>query len=235
MKIVLIGYGAMGRIVERLALEAGHEVAVAPSSDGTERKFDALVDALRGHDSAIDFSVAGAVPTNVKACMEAGVALVEGTTGWKEHEADVRRIVEDAGGAMVHGANFSIGVNLFYRVVQYAAGLFAPIREYDAFITEAHHKRKRDALSGTALVIQKLVEAESGTEVEVSSTRAGYIPGTHTVGFDSDADQITLSHVARSREGFAHGAVFAADWIAGRKGYFDFSAAIEDLVQRKVR
>jgi len=92
-----------------------------------------------------------------------------------------------------------------------------------------------DALSGTALVIQKLVEAESGTEVEVSSTRAGYIPGTHTVGFDSDTDQITLSHVARSREGFAHGAVFAAEWIAGRKGYFEFSAAIEDLVQRKVR
>jgi 4-hydroxy-tetrahydrodipicolinate reductase len=235
MKIVLIGYGAMGHIVERLALEDGHEVAVAPSSDGTERKFDALVDALRGHDAAIDFSVADAVPTNVKACMEAGVALVEGTTGWKEHETEVRRMVEDAGGAMVHGANFSIGVNLFYRIVQYAAGLFAPIREYDAFITEAHHKRKRDAPSGSALVIQKLVEAESGTKVEVSSTRAGYIPGTHSVGFDSNADQITLSHVARSREGFAYGAVFAAEWIAGRKGYFEFSAAIEDLVQRKVQ
>jgi 4-hydroxy-tetrahydrodipicolinate reductase len=143
--------------------------------------------------------------------------------------------VEEAGGAMVHGANFSIGVNLFYRIAQYAAGLFAPIREYDAFITEAHHKRKRDAPSGTALAIQKLVEAEAGTKVEVSSTRAGYIPGTHTVGFDSNADQITLSHVARSREGFAHGAVFAAEWIAGRKGYFEFDAAIEDLVQRKVR
>jgi len=235
MKIVLIGYGAMGRLVERLALEAGHEVTVAPSTDSAGRTFDTFVNALRGHDVAIDFSVADAVPLNVRACMDAGVALVEGTTGWKDQESEVRRIVEDAGGAMVHGANFSIGVNLFYRIAQYAAGLFVPIREYDAFITEAHHKRKRDAPSGTALVIKKLVEAELGTEVEVSSTRGGYIPGTHTVGFDSNADQITLSHVARSREGFAHGAVFAAEWIAGRKGYFEFAVAIEDLVQRKVR
>ena len=225
----------MGRLVERLAIEAGHEVDVARSSTGVERPFPTLVDALKGHDAAIDFSVGAAVLSNVKACMEAGVALVEGATGWNDQQPEIRRLVEDANGSMIHGANFSVGVNLFYRISRYAGSLFAQVQEYDAFISEAHHKRKLDAPSGTALVIQRLLQAEYKTPLEITSTRGGYIPGAHTVTFDSNADQITLTHVARSREGFAHGAIFAAEWIVNRRGFFEFEAAIEDLVQRKAR
>jgi 4-hydroxy-tetrahydrodipicolinate reductase len=220
----------MGKLVQRLATEAGHEVAVAPSLRGADRSVAALADFIKGHDVAVDFSVADAVGTNVHACMEAGVPLVEGTTGWKDWEEEIRRIVEEKVGAFVYGANFSVGVNLFYLIAEQAAKLFGPITEYDFFIEEAHHKRKRDAPSGTALVLKDLAEKASGRNIPVSSTRAGYIPGTHTIAFDSIADQITLTHTARSREGFARGAILAAEWIKGRKGFYEFSKVIEQML-----
>jgi 4-hydroxy-tetrahydrodipicolinate reductase len=135
--------------------------------------------------------------------------------------------------AMVYGANFSIGVNLFYRIAQQAAALFSAVDGYAPFIEEAHHNRKRDAPSGTALKLRDLMSEHLGPDIPTSSTRAGYIPGTHRVGFDSEADQILLTHTARSRQGFANGALLAAHWIIGRTGVFEFSEVIEEILTRR--
>jgi 4-hydroxy-tetrahydrodipicolinate reductase len=235
MKIALIGYGAMGRLVEERARAAGHEVAlVLTSKDGAGGPSE-LGEKLRGLEAAIDFSVAGAVQTNAEACARAGVPLVTGTTGWREEEDAVRRLVEEHGGALVYGANFSIGVNLFYRVVARAAELFSRFDAYGPFIEEAHHARKRDAPSGTALKLRDLVAAHYESEVPVASTRAGHIPGTHRVGFDSVADQITLEHTARSREGFAAGAIAAAQWIQSRRGVYEFTEMIDEILGTEKR
>jgi 4-hydroxy-tetrahydrodipicolinate reductase len=190
-----------------------------------------LAGRLRGHDAAIDFSVADAVVTNVEACARASVPLVEGTTGWSAHLPEVRSIVERETGALIYGANFSVGVNLFYRVAARAAELFGAFDDYAAFIEEAHHARKRDAPSGTALRLRDIISAQQGgRDIPVASTRAGHIPGTHRVGFDSVADQITLTHTARSREGFAAGAIVAARWIQGRRGVYEFSETIDEIL-----
>ena len=209
MKLALIGNGAMGRLVSTQARNAGHEIgAVLTSRDGT-RSIDELTDHLRGHDAAIDFSISNVVMRNIEACASAGVPLIEGTTGWPANEPRVRQLVGDSG-ALVYGANFSVGANLFYRVVEHAASLFASAPEYGPFVEESHHARKRDAPSGTALRLQDLLRQELRRDIPIASTRAGYIPGTHRVGFDSPADQVTLTHTARSREGFAAGALLAA-------------------------
>jgi 4-hydroxy-tetrahydrodipicolinate reductase len=159
------------------------------------------------------------------------VPLVEGTTGWG-HVEPAKGIVEQHGSALVYGANFSIGVNIFYRIVKQAAQLFASVDQYAPFIEEAHHVRKRDAPSGTALRLRELMSEHLGSGIPTSSTRAGYIPGTHRVGFDSVADQIMLTHVARSRQGFAAGALLAAHWIAGKRGVFEFGEVIEEILRK---
>ena len=235
MKIAIIGYGAMGQLVAKLASEQGHEVAVTLSSGDSNRDVADLAKELRGCDMAIDFSVAAAVPKNVEICARAGLPLVEGTTGWKANLDEVRRIVLEANSALIYGANFSIGVQVFYRIAARAAELFRALDSYDAFIEEAHHKRKRDAPSGTAVQLCDIVADKLGREVPVASTRAGYIPGTHRLGFDSAADQITLTHTARSREGFAAGALLAARWIVKRKGVYEFSEVFEEIVSASLR
>ncbi|HVS21553.1 MAG TPA: dihydrodipicolinate reductase C-terminal domain-containing protein, partial [Pyrinomonadaceae bacterium] len=197
MKLALIGYGAMGQLVAKLASEQGHEIGLTLTSRDTNRDFDERVAELRGCDVAIDFSVAAAVPRNIEMCARANVPLVEGTTGWHAQLDEARNIVQEQDGALIYGANFSVGVQVFYRIAANAAELFQGLESYDAFIEEAHHKRKRDAPSGTALQLGEIVASHLGREVPVSSTRAGYIPGTHRVGFDSSADQITLKHTAR--------------------------------------
>ena len=234
MKLALIGHGAMGQLIERQAREAGDEIGkIMTSQDSSHKLVAELAAPLEDHDVAIDFSVGDAVLTNVKACMRAHVPLVEGTTGWKKVEADVRRIVKEHDGAFVYSANFSIGVNIFYRVIERAAQLMAPMDQYEAFIEEQHHSRKRDVPSGTALKLQELMEEQLKVDVSIASTRAGHIPGTHRVGFDSSSDQITLTHTARSREGFAAGALLAARWIVGRKGVFEFSDVIDEIMKVK--
>ena len=231
MKIALFAHGSMGRLVEARAREAGHEIARVVTSADAGRAPDELAEALRGADAGIDFSVAAAVPRNAEACALAGVPLVEGTTGWQAQSADVRRVFEERGGALVYGANFSVGVNLFYRVVARAAELFAGLEEYEPFIEEAHHSRKRDAPSGTALRLRDTLAAALGRDVSVASTRAGHIPGTHRVGFDSAPDQILLTHTARTREGFADGALRAARWLPGRRGVYEFSEVIDEILK----
>lgn len=155
---------------------------------------------------------------------------MEGTTGWKKHEPRARQVVAEHKGGLVYGANFSIGVNLFYRLTERAAKLFAAVEGYEPFIEEAHHNRKKDAPSGTALKLRDILSEHHEGNVSTSSTRAGYIPGTHRVGFDSEPDQVLLTHTARSRQGFASGALVAAHWIVGRTGMFEFTEVIDEII-----
>ena len=232
MRIALIGHGAIGRMVESQAKAAGDQIgAILTARDSTSRIIEDVAALLKGHDVAIDFSVGSAVATNVEACVRAGVPLVEGTTGWKNDETEVRRTVMEHGGALVYGANFSIGVNVFYKLVTQAAKLMAQLDQYEAFIEEQHHSHKRDVPSGTALKLKELMAEHIKVDIPIASTRAGDIPGTHRVGFDSAADQITLTHTARSRAGFAAGALLAARWIIGRKGVYEFRDIIDEMVK----
>ncbi len=221
----------MGQLVARLAKEKEHEVALTLTSADANRSRDEVVAGLKACDVAIDFSVAAAVPNNIAACMLAEIALVEGTTGWKFEVNELRRTVSEADGSLIYGSNFSVGAQLFFRIAGAAAELFQNLDSYDAFIEEAHHKRKRDAPSGTALQLGEIVANHLGREVPITSTRAGHIPGTHRVGFDSSADHITLEHVARSRDGFALGALMAAEWIVGQKGLYEFSQVFDDILK----
>ena len=230
MKLALIGNGAMGRLVAALAADEGHEAGAVLSSREASMRAEEMAEILRGHDAAIDFTVAGAVARNAEACALAGVPLVEGTTGWHEQLDEVRAGVERHGGALVYGANFSVGVQIFYRVVERAAELFRGAG-YAPYVEEAHHSRKRDAPSGTALALRERLAAHFAEDISVASTRAGHIPGTHRVGFDSAADHITLTHAARSREGFAAGALLAARWIQGRKGVYEFSESFDEILK----
>jgi 4-hydroxy-tetrahydrodipicolinate reductase len=233
VKLALIGYGAMNQMVSALARHDGHEVALVLTSKDAARSVQDLALSLAGHDVAVDFSTPDAALTNIEACARASVPLVEGTTGWRKDEESARRIILQHGGALVYGANFSIGVNLFYRVASYAAELFHASRNYAPFIEEAHHARKRDAPSGTALHLRGLLSAHfEEQEISVASTRAGHIPGTHRVGFDGASDQILLTHEARSREGFAAGALLAVRWIKERRGVYEFSQVLDDILRK---
>ena len=234
MKLAFFGHGGMGKLVQERARQEGWEIGAVVTSADAGLDAAALAPKLRGHDAAIDFSRANAVLRNATACARAGVPLVEGTTGWQDHESEVRRAVEQAagGGAMIYGANFSLGVNLFYRIVRHAGTLFAGINEYSAFIDETHHVRKKDAPSGTALRLRDILRETlgEGREVPVTSTREGDVPGIHRVGLESSADRILLVHEARSREGFAAGALLAARWIVGRRGVYLFADVLDELL-----
>ncbi|HUF03537.1 MAG TPA: dihydrodipicolinate reductase C-terminal domain-containing protein [Aridibacter sp.] len=233
MNIAIIGYGAMGKIVERLGRERKHEVSSVIDEESYRSNAEDLSKRIRGADAAIDFSVKEAVRRNAEACAIAGVPLVEGTTGWLGDLDAVRGVVEERQAAFVYGANFSIGVNLFYRIADHAAMMVASFEDYEAFIEERHHSRKVDAPSGTALKLKSIVEKHIEPGFSVSSTRAGNIPGTHIVGFDGTYDQITLEHTARSREGFASGALSAAEWIVGKTGFWEFPEVIDKIIGKE--
>lgn len=231
MKIALIGYGAMGKLIESLAINKNYEIVAIIDEADSGLSIEELAEKLKVADVAIDFSTASAVVKNVEACCLAGISLVEGATGWNSELSKIRQIVADQNGSFVFGANFSIGVNLFYRVVDNASELFAKFEDYEAFIEEQHHSRKLDAPSGTALKLKEVVENHISDDFSVSSTRAGNIPGTHRVGFDGTADQILLEHLTRSREGFASGALFAAEWIFGKKGFWEFTEVMDEILK----
>jgi 4-hydroxy-tetrahydrodipicolinate reductase len=231
MKIALIGYGAMGKLIETLLKNDNHEVAVIIDETDANLSADELAEKLKVAEVAIDFSTAEAVLRNVEACMIADVALVEGTTGWNSEVETVRKLVEKHNGAFVFGANFSVGVNLFYRIVSNAAELFSKFSDYETFIEERHHSRKKDAPSGTALKLKDLVSKHITQDFSVAATRAGNIPGTHIVGFDGTADTIELTHTARSRQGFASGSIVAAKWIVGKKGFWEFTEVMDEIIK----
>jgi 4-hydroxy-tetrahydrodipicolinate reductase len=224
--------GKMGRAVEAVLRERGHE-AVPVTRGGA---FPA------GCTVGIDFTRAEAVVDDVRAALAAGARYVVGTTGWQDRLPEVRALVEQAGGGLVHAANFSVGVNLFYRIVRDAAALMARFPDYDPYILEKHHRQKKDAPSGTARALAAILETATGRRAEtqlagalpdkalhVAAVRAGGIVGEHTVGFDAGVDEILLEHRARSRRGFAVGSVLAAEWIAGRAGFYTFEDVLDDI------
>ena len=213
MKILLVGYGKMGQLIEELAPSHGCEIA-GRIDVGTG---DWTVPA----DVAVDFSTADALRTNFARYVERALPAVIGTTGWSAHEAELRAQADRAGLGVVASANFSIGVACFQLIAAEAARLLQAHAEYGAWIHEAHHAAKRDAPSGTALLLRDtMLGASYGRPIDMSSTRAGAIPGVHTIGFDGPSDTIELTHTARDRRGFAGGALLAARWINGRRGWY---------------
>jgi 4-hydroxy-tetrahydrodipicolinate reductase len=222
LRALLVGYGRMGRMVESLAAEYGVDIV-----GHITRQNSADAAAWPDADVAIDFSTAAAVPENAPRLAERHLSLVIGTTGWHDSEGAVRRAVEPFGVGVIAAPNFAIGVNLFSAVAARAAELLAR-RGFEAWIHEAHHAAKRDAPSGTALALQRTLEtAGAGPGIDVSSTRAGRIPGTHTIGFDSASEAITLTHEARDRTPFARGALEAARWVHGRHGWFTINDMLD--------
>jgi len=223
MKIALLGYGKMGRLVDALASQAGWEISPKLDIYSNAGGRGITKAAMEGVDVAIDFSQPDAVITNVEAVAKHGIDLVVGTTGWMSHLEDVRALVDKSGIGMVYGSNFSIGMNLFYEIVARATHLMNRLPQYDPFLAEQHHRAKKDAPSGTALNLQRILATSfQDRPVSVACTRAGFIPGNHQVGFDSESDTILLEHRARNRQGFAEGAILAARWINQRKGLYDF-------------
>ncbi len=223
MRILIVGYGKMGRLVESLAPQYGAEVVGVVDPQSSVHDAAADDDRWAGAvDVAIDFSMADAVTANVPALATRGIDIVLGTTGWQQHEAALRAAVAAAGTGIVAAPNFATGVVLFEAIVRYAAQRFADQPDFGAWLHESHHGAKKDAPSGTALFLKKAMQAGGFTRpIDISVTRAGFIPGTHTIGFDGPSDSITLTHAARDRGAFARGALAAARWVHGRHGWFD--------------
>lgn len=226
-KLALVGYGKMGRLIERLAPEHDFEVVRRLSSSDNACGAGITAGAFSAIDVAIEFSTPEIAPENLNRLAAAQIPSVSGTTGWFSHLPDVTSAVERNGTGLVWSPNFSIGVALFQEVAKYAAELFSREDAYGAWAWEIHHDTKLDAPSGTLLhLVNAMQEAGFSRKIDVSSNRAGRHPGTHEIGFDSAADTITLRHVARNREGFAHGALKAARWILDHKGVYTFEEVL---------
>jgi 4-hydroxy-tetrahydrodipicolinate reductase len=219
MVILLLGHGNTGSVVAEVARERGHEVRVLRGADNPNGT--ALIPELLGDiDVVIDFTTPEAVLSAIEACLRLGKDMVVGTTGWYGKMPGLRQLVESAGTGFVYATNFSIGVNVFLEIARSSAAALK--HGYFGQIFERHHAHKKDAPSGTALSLQKLISEASGTEVEITSFREGEVVGMHEVVYESGEDDIYLCHDAKSRRGFALGAVRAAEWIRGKKGVYDF-------------
>ncbi len=229
--LAIIGYGKMGRMVEKLAPEFGFEVRARLSSADSGKL---ALDSLGGATAAIEFTTAAAAVETLRRLGNLRINTVCGTTGWYEHFPAVREEFERTNTALVYGPNFSIGVNLFLNVVAHAAKLFANHPEYEAWAWEIHHRAKKDSPSGTLKRLEADVRAAGyAGSLSLSANRAGAHPGTHEIGFDSTEDSITLRHTARSREGFARGALLAARWMGGKKGVHEFREIVGELRDRE--
>lgn len=224
MKIALLGYGKMGQVIERIATERGHEIVLKKDEFNT-------YDGLSNADVAIDFSVPMAAVDNISSCFHAKVPVVSGTTGWLEHYDEMAALCKELNGGFISSSNFSLGVNIFFGLNEYLAKLMAPFDSYKVEMEEIHHTQKLDAPSGTAISLAKgVIENSSYTnwtlenpkpnEIHIEAKRIGTVPGTHTVAYNSVVDTIEIKHTAHNREGFALGAVIAAEWLAGKQGIF---------------
>jgi 4-hydroxy-tetrahydrodipicolinate reductase len=219
MRVLLVGHGRMGRLVESLAPEFGCELVAIVDPLHGERTIDS--GDWHDVDVAIDFTAPEAVPVTLAALARRRVNMVIGTTGWSSHEPELRRVVDETGVGVVVAPNFSAGVVIFQSLVARAAELLARQPDFGAFVHESHHKAKKDAPSGTAILLKRTMEDAGYTlPVDVASTRAGHMPGTHTVGFDGPAEAISLTHTARDRTAFARGALVAAQWVKGKRGWY---------------
>lgn len=237
MKIVILGYGKMGQLIEKFALKRGHEIALIVDADNRE---SITVEDLADADIAIDFSTPDAALENISLCFEADLPLVVGTTGWYEHLQEVKETCLEADQALLYGSNFSIGVNIFFHINKLLAKAVSPYQQYDVEVEEIHHIHKLDAPSGTAITIAEGIIENSDlkkswvnqvvgsneevvnkpNELLIESLRIEEVPGTHTVLYSSEVDQIEFKHTAHNRDGFALGAVVAAEWLYGKKGFY---------------
>lgn len=225
MKIALLGYGKMGQVIERIALERGHEIVLKKNKSNS---YEGLSDA----DVAIDFSIPAAAVSNISNCFHANVPVISGTTGWLEHYDEMLALCKEKNGAFIYGSNFSLGVNIFFELNEYLAKIMSKFDSYTVEMEEIHHTQKLDAPSGTAISLAKGVIENSSkytewtlenpepNQIHIEAKRIGTVPGTHTVIYNSSVDAIEIKHTAHNREGFALGAVIAAEWIIGKQGVF---------------
>ena len=222
--LAIVGYGKMGKLIEQLAPEYGFTVTLKLDEFNNANGEGVTGPNFRDVDVAVDFSIPAAVRENVEGIAALGVSLVIGTTGWLDDLDAVKGAVARHGIGLVWSPNYSVGVNAFFRLVSRAARLLALQPQYGAWAWEIHHSTKKDAPSGTLLkLVEEMKQAGYARPIDTGSNRAGTVPGTHEIGFDSSADTITLRHTARSREGFARGALQAAQWVVGKKGFHEFS------------
>ena len=222
--LAIVGYGKMGKLIEQLAPEYGFTVTLKLDEFNNANGEGVTGTNFRDVDVAVDFSIPAAVRENVEGIAALGVSLVIGTTGWLDDLDAVKGAVARHGIGLVWSPNYSVGVNAFFRLVSRAARLLAAQPQYGAWAWEIHHSTKKDAPSGTLLkLVEEMKQAGYVRPIDTGSNRAGTVPGTHEIGFDSSADTITLRHTARSREGFARGALQAAQWVVGKKGFHEFS------------
>jgi 4-hydroxy-tetrahydrodipicolinate reductase len=224
MKIALLGYGKMGKVIERIALERGHEIVLRKTSaDGYT--------GLENADVAIDFSIPDAAVGNISACLNGNIPVISGTTGWLEHYHDIAQLCEEKQGAFIYGSNFSLGVNIFFELNDYLAKMMSKLKQYKVSMEEIHHTQKLDAPSGTAISLAKdiinhsdysswALENAKADEILIDAKRIADVPGTHSIFYDSEVDSIEIKHTAHNREGFALGAVVAAEWLVGKKGIY---------------
>ena len=224
MKIALLGYGKMGKVIEGIALQRGHEIVLRKKSSDT---FDSLADA----DVAIDFSIPDAAVGNITACLNSDIPVISGTTGWLEQYHTMAQLCEEKNGAFIYGSNFSLGVNIFFELNTYLAKMMANLKQYKVSMEEVHHTQKLDAPSGTAITLAKDIINNSDYagwaignpkdgDIFIDAKRIEGVPGTHTVKYDSEVDSIEITHIAHNREGFALGAVIAAEWLIGKQGVY---------------
>ena len=224
MKLALLGYGKMGKTIGALAKTQGHEIVYKKGSDFEEGE-------LTNADAAIEFSVPEAAVLNIKQCLDAGIPVVSGTTGWLSEYNEILKKCEDCNGSFLYASNFSVGVHLFFSLNKYAAKLMAPWKEYDVSIEEIHHTQKKDAPSGTAISIAEgiiqhtnkkgwALETPSEDNITITATREGDVKGTHIVTYASSIDTLSIKHEAHTREGFAKGAILAAEWLHDKQGVF---------------
>ncbi len=224
MKIALLGYGKMGKVIEKIALDRGHEIVL---KKGRNDNYDGLKNA----DVAIDFSIPTSAIANISACFERNIPVISGTTGWLEDYENIIALCESKNGSFIYGSNFSLGVNVFFELNEYLAKMMANLKQYNVSMEEIHHTQKLDAPSGTAISLANgiiknahytnwTLDNATSSEIHIEAKRIENIPGTHSIFYDSDVDQIEIKHTAHTREGFALGAVVAAEWLLGKKGVF---------------
>jgi len=226
LRIVVLGAGKTGSLVAQVAQERGHTVLTIDEDLNANAAW-LTPNNLHEADVVIDFTTPDAVLANIEAVIRCGKAMIVGTTGWYGELERVKKLVEEAGTGFVFGANFSYGVNLFFQIAKAAAP--ALTHGYSGHITETHHIHKKDAPSGTAIALQRVLQQAAGVEVSISSIREGEVTGTHTLELDSGGDRIVLTHEAKSRRTFAQGAVLAAEWVVGKRGFYDFKDIFSQL------
>jgi 4-hydroxy-tetrahydrodipicolinate reductase len=226
MKLLVLGRGKTGALVAEVARDRGHEVRSLAGQDNPDGR-GLTPELLQQIEVAIDFTTPHAVIANIIRCAEAGIPIVIGTTGWYQHLDKVRELIRERNAALLYGSNFSVGVNLFFKAMRAIAP--AMTKGYRASIVEKHHAQKKDKPSGTAATIQKILEAGNNQKIEIASIREGDTVGMHMVVLDSPNDTILLTHDAKSRLGFAEGAVRAAEWLKGKTGFYEFPEVIDQI------